>query len=169
MSTRGRAGGKDKIVHLVVQTNFSASVSAESIRIYGACMAAIVDKLENSGRRVELDAVQSSKSSVQWISGWKVKRAAEPLNMSDVAFSISHPAAFRRIAFGLWERTPRHVQSGNYGIPQPMKPEHLNLIDAEGAFLIPAIPPTATGMRDALRQAIAQVNKAAGEELLSCD
>lgn len=169
MISRGRRSDKAKVVHLVVQANFSASVTAEQMMVYGSTMATIVDILENSGRRVELDVVYFNEMArgVKCLTGWKVKRAEDPMVMTDVAFSLAHAAANRRIGFALYERLPLRTASTYYGFPKPLTPEALEALGCPEAFAIAAIPPTAVGMKDALRQSIVQVNKAAGQELVT--
>ena len=103
------------------------------------------------------------------VVGWKVKRAEDPLNMSDVAFSLAHPAAFRRLGFAMMERSDIGCYAENYGYPSNISEAMGDAIGAEGALLISAIEPTSSGMADALRASIRQVNLAAGQDILSCD
>lgn len=173
MVTRGKRVGSPPVVHLVLDMRISAAVNAQEQANFGLAMAAMVDKLEASGRRVELDVVfSSSANNYKWTVGWKVKSARDHLDLSAVAFSLGHPAAFRRIGFALYERTRREAQSSVYGYGGTLTKEELNLINAEGAFLIEGINHNPSACRDrkgALRFAAERINAAAGEELVSVE
>lgn len=105
------------VINLIVNVCCSGSIKAASFAAYGAAVAALVDQLENEGHRVELDvvAVNGHRGRGRSVVGWKVKRAGDALDLNAVAFSIAHPAAFRRIIFAMWERLPSRLHTYGYG------------------------------------------------------
>jgi hypothetical protein len=97
--------GSGKVLTLGVPVNAVSSVSAQSMANFGVAVAQYVNQLETEGTRVELIGM-----SVSEVSGWRVaqtwviKGAEQPLDLAVVAFSIGHPAMFRRLGFALLER-----------------------------------------------------------------
>jgi hypothetical protein len=164
-----RTMGSAPVLHLIVNTVASCMITATQMANYGAAIAGIVDRLENSGRRVHLDCVFASRltdrscGEVRCSFGWNVKKASEPLDLAEVAFSLAHPAAFRRIGFGMLERTPEEVQTPGYGhccdgLPCDV-PDY-----TDGTMIVDGVnhePKRCNSPTDALRFAIEQVNKAA--------
>ena len=82
----------------------------------------LIDLLEQSGKRVELDLVHGSRVSKASIRARvRVKDSNAPLDIERIAFAIAHPASFRRIAFSIWELPPQAIRqqcgvpNGGYG------------------------------------------------------
>lgn len=130
-----------QLVHLIVNVCCSASVSASTFANYGGAVAALVDQLENRGRRVELDVVgvNSHKGRGRSICGWKVKQASDPLDLSAVAYSIAHPAAFRRLMFAMWERLPRSWEDAGYGTVAELTRKDAEKLEAPDAVLLDGV------------------------------
>lgn len=174
MVRKGANHRQRRVVHLVVNGTVSASVSAKTIAAYGAALTAVVDTIENSGRRVEIDIVYAISNLGQYdgdkrcIVGWKVKEAGDHCDMAAIAFSIAHPAAFRRIGFALMERLPRDYQNSGYGMCAKVRPDDLAALEMAGAFILPGVGESNFGVdvKDALPRAISQINEIAGEEIV---
>lgn len=103
---KSRHAGQRAAVCLVVGISANGGTDAENMARYGLAMAAYVEQLERANVPVEVIAVLSSTNDNRGaISGWKVKSFNEPFNMADMAFSLGHTAAFRRLGFALHERS----------------------------------------------------------------
>lgn len=161
---RKKTMGSAPVLHLIVNVVASCAVKAERMANYGAAICGLIDRLENSGKRVHLDMVMVSNSmGVRLSCGWNVKRASEALDLSQVAFAIAHPAAFRRIGFAMMERTHRDAESPGYGYCADALPWDVPDY-TDGTMIVDGInhePTRCYSPKDALRLAIEQVNKAA--------
>lgn len=135
------------VVHLLVNVCCSASISAKSFAAYGGAVAALVDQLENSDHRVELDVVAANAHSGRGRSlcGWKVKQASDPVDMAAIAFSIAHPAAFRRLVFAMWERLGRELFTYGYGSVTNLTREDAEVLDCPDAILLDGVGVGASG------------------------
>jgi hypothetical protein len=169
MKRHGHPKGHRPVISLAVNIAVNASVSATSMANYGAAMVAVIDKLEHSGRRVDLSvimvAVQGTRRNV---IGWRVKKAEDPLDLAAVAFAIAHPAALRRIGFAMYEHSDSPTWVG-YGQQTQAKVEDVP-DPAPNTFCLPGL---AFGRAGTLDQAITlvrtQINDAAGEELVTVE
>lgn len=142
MLARGRAKGAKPVVNIVINTVCSAWTKSEQFVNYGAAITALIDDIESKGKRVQL-SVAAVFSSLGWsntgVVGWQVKQAGEPVDLAAIAFSLAHPAAFRRIQFGMVERTPRNWDTPGYGRCGRLTNEHAKLMDADDAFLLDGV------------------------------
>lgn len=102
---KSRDAGQRKAVSLVIGISANGGTDADNMARYGLAVAAYVEQLERENTPVEVVAVLSSCNSEGAITGWKVKAFNEPFNMADMAFSLGHTAAFRRLGFALHERS----------------------------------------------------------------
>lgn len=128
------------VVHLVVNVVCSGAVGAKQFMTYGGALTALVDQIENTGRRVELDAISIVECrGKRLLVGWKVKQAGDALDLSAIAYSVAHPAAFRRLMFAMYERTPRNCEDYGYGYPAPATQADCAAIDAPDALLLDGI------------------------------
>lgn len=168
MARHGKVAKREPVVSMVVSGAVSHGVSAQAITAYGAALTAIIDQLENAGRRVELDvAFVVEIGSRRAVVGWKVKKAEDHLDLAAIAFSIQHPAAFRRIAFAMIERS-FCKETKTYGMPGEIRKSDLPFLNCDGAFILPGIGISfGVDAKLALPMAVAHVNRAAGEELIS--
>lgn len=159
------------VVHLVVNVICSASVDARRFAEYGGAVAALVDQIENTRRRVELDVIGINTHLGYGVSrcGWKVKRADEPLDLAAVAFGIAHPAAYRRIMCAMWERLPRNMYTEGYGSVASLTQPHAAHIDAADAVLLDGVGASKHGVSVAeLNRRLARnVEKALGIQILA--
>lgn len=163
---RKKQMGSAPVLHIVVNGTASCMVNADQMANYGTALVGLIDRLENSGKRVHLDVVfvtYMPSNNGRLACGWNVKRASEAVDLSAVAFSIGHPAAFRRIGFALMERSPSAYMDYGYGYCADLRIE--DVPDGNDAtMLIDGInhePTRCNTPQDALRFAIEQINKAA--------
>jgi hypothetical protein len=119
-----------KIYKIVCSISFSASISPETIIQRGAMICALIDSIEYAGHRAEV--ICNDASTVREYSeyrqgkrkneGWFeisviVKKTSQPLEMTDLAFCLAHPAMLRRIMFSVAEIEGWSDFKNNYGIP----------------------------------------------------
>ena len=161
---RRRAYGSAPVLHIVVNTVASCMVEAKQMANYGAAIVGLIDRLENMGKRVHLDMAMVTRveGDTRLSVGWNVKRASEPVDLSQVAFAIAHPAAFRRIGFAMMERSPSELACPGYGFCCDIIPEDVPDY-TEGTMLVDGVNheyKRCNSPKDALRLAIEQLNKA---------
>jgi hypothetical protein len=123
MIKRKPDSGNKPVVRIAVYIAANWMADAQAMSNYGLAIARYVDEMEATGRRCEVIAALAMDFSTGGKSrvchSWTVKNADEPMSLADMAFSVGHPAAFRRLGFALIERTPIPMQ-GNYGIPKQL-------------------------------------------------
>lgn len=133
----GRDKGAGSTMHIIINTVCSAATRAEQFINYGAAIVAMIDELENSGKRVHLDVASVFNLNRRiGVFGWTVKQSRDALDIGAVAFAISHPAAFRRLQFAMAERTPRSMESSSYGTCGNLTNEIAAVMDAPHALLM---------------------------------
>lgn len=123
------AGGRARVIRLLVPLSASGSVPASHLLNRGAAIASVIDALEAGGVSVELEIiVTAGDGKHQAASRHFVKRAGDHLNLDALATSIVHPATFRRLHFATLEamgdQTPGGWNMSNrlrhsYGTPAP--------------------------------------------------
>ena len=108
-----------KLFTIVVSCSFSCNVDADTIIKRGTLVCALVDALEYAGHRVEVICNDTStkygcKNEIDVV----VKNHEQPLDMTDLAFCLAHPAMLRRIIFSANELMGwSDYTSGSYGSP----------------------------------------------------
>lgn len=172
MRRHGHPKGHRPILSIAVNIRLQCSVKASAMANYGAALVAVIDQLEHVGRRVELTATFATLcNNVRLSTGWTVKQAGDPLDLAAVAFSLAHPAASRRIGFAMYEHTPRVIESYGYG--RGITITEKDLVDPlPGTFCIPGLNDETTRchtLEDAIVFVRDQINKAAGEELVTVE
>jgi hypothetical protein len=102
-----------RIYKIVCSISFSAAIQPKTIIQRGAMICALIDAIEFAGHRAEVicnDA--STKSSYGYSNskknGWlevsvTVKKSTQPLEMTDLAFCLAHPAMLRKMMFSVAE------------------------------------------------------------------
>ena len=161
-----RTMGSAPVLHICVNIACSSAVNASHMANYGTALVGLIDRLENSNRRVHLDVMDVTymeNGQARFSTGWNVKKANEPVDLSAIAYSIAHPAALRRTVFAMNERMRPQHEEGGYG--QPMGIDIIDVPDAnEGMMLLNGIQHDyrrCNSERDALLFAIEQLNEAA--------
>lgn len=173
MRRRSRAPSVTRapVVSLIYNVVAAEIVSAKSLALMGSAMVAIIDQLETRGRRVELSIAFKSqlRGGKTVLVGWQVKRAEDQMDIAAVAFSVAHPAAMRRLCLAMVERSPREWTDESYGMPRALEPGELPGADPE-ALIVQGLaihshnPPTS--VMGAIHMLAAQINEAAGQELI---
>jgi hypothetical protein len=106
--------------HLSAQVN--ANVSAKQLENGGAAVVSLIDAMEASGCRIELNWIAVSEAAKAALPGpslivrVRLKEADQPLDMDRLAFWCMHPGATRRMEFAVDERLDvEKWYGGNYG------------------------------------------------------
>lgn len=162
---RKREMGTAPVLHIAVNTSASCAVNADQMANYGVALVGLINRLEKTGKRVHLDVVNVGhyNNGERGVYGWNVKKASQPLDLGAVAFSIAHPAAFRRLAFAMMERFPAEMETSGYGHCADISEEDV-IGMAKGAMLLDGVnhePRRCNSEQDALRLCCEQLNKAA--------
>jgi hypothetical protein len=99
------------IVRIAVNMSASAGVDAEHIINRGAAIVTLIDRIQLSGRRVELIAIKHGYSrNDKFVWSVTVKRPEEPVNMDRIGLAFATPIMLRRYFFRVMEFTvPHHV------------------------------------------------------------
>lgn len=111
-------------VHLYVPIGYSGGTDANTAFDRGCAIVALCDALETSGARVKITLIRNSfvSDTTRISMRFKVKDYGERLDIDQVIFTAAHPAMFRRICFGLQERSEhkaawQRAADGGYGRP----------------------------------------------------
>lgn len=115
-----------KILHLAVNTGASFTVSAEAMIQKGAAVVALVDALEQHGKRMIVDCIITACAYANSIyTTIRLKDADGPVQLANLVFAIAHPSMLRRLALCSWEHCEEHIRQsiriflgGDYGSPQ---------------------------------------------------
>jgi hypothetical protein len=108
--------GRGRVLTLIVPVSANWNVSARNMSFFGIGVAQYVRQLEAQGTRVHLIAcVTAQIYNTRVTHSWTVKNPDQGLDLASVAFSIGHPACFRRLGFALLERSEAQEIS-NYGV-----------------------------------------------------
>lgn len=116
-----------RVVNLVVVSSVDCGTNVKTIVKQGSQLVALVDVLTVCGFavnvQVEWGVTRGGDESIAEVV--TVKPANEPLDLSNLMFSIAHPDAFRRIGFALFETQPDNVRTkfgivngGGYSMPK---------------------------------------------------
>lgn len=119
-----------RIYKIVCSISFSAAISPETIIQRGAMICALIDAIEFAGHRAEVicnDAMSAGdygeyRQGKNKERGWfetsvTVKKSTQPLEMTDLAFCLAHPAMLRKIMFSVCELNGWSDFANNYGYP----------------------------------------------------
>ncbi|NVN96672.1 hypothetical protein HXX01_00220 [Candidatus Nomurabacteria bacterium] len=119
-----------RIYKIVCSISFSWGIKPETIIQRGAMVCALIDAIEYAGHRAEVicnDAMsvgqyEEHRQGKQKDNGWLefsviVKKASQPLELSDLAFCLAHPSMLRRIMFSAAEVVGWSDLIRNYGYP----------------------------------------------------
>jgi len=119
-----------QIYKIVASISFSAAIKPETIIQRGAMICALIDAIEFAGHRAEVICNDAStiednseyRQGKYKENGWfevsvTVKKVTQPLEMSDLAFCLAHPAMLRRIMFSAAELEGWSDFAYNYGYP----------------------------------------------------
>jgi hypothetical protein len=107
-----------KIVTIAVNVSASHNHSPQAIERRGAAIVALIDLIEESGRRAEVFAccaLENRRNSYQMKVC--IKRSEAPLDMTRLVYALVHPSMLRRHILRLMESMPINWLSLQYGIP----------------------------------------------------
>lgn len=118
-----------RILKIVCSVSFSASITPETIIQRGAMVCALIDAIEYAGHRTEVIANFAStndrfiKTNKDKYNSWfevsvVLKKSHQPLELTDLAFCLAHPAMLRRIMFSVAELNGWSDFAHNYGYPE---------------------------------------------------
>ena len=111
------------IVRIAVNMSASANIQAQSIINRGAALVALIDRIQLSGRRVELIAIKHGYSrNDKFVWSVTVKRPEEPVDMDRIGLAFATPIMLRRFFFRVMEFTVPMVVYG-YGSSSHFKDE----------------------------------------------
>jgi hypothetical protein len=101
------------IVRIVINMSASASVDPRHIVNRGAAVVTLIDKIQSSGRRVELIAVKHGHwRNDKYVWAVTVKRPEEPIDMDRIGLCFATPIMLRRFFFRVMEFTVPEPVSG---------------------------------------------------------
>lgn len=175
MITRGKRKGAKPVINVVVNSIPHGGTEAKCFMNFGIAAASAVDKLESSGRRVELDMLYcfGKKTGGEARVGWKIKSAGDHMDLAAVAFSLAHPASLRRVAFAMVERTAAANSTSGYGSCENLTAKKASCIAPEDALIISGsgneLASHCKTPESAVMFFAQQINKAAGETLVELD
>lgn len=117
-----------KVYKLVCSISFSAAIEPETIIQRGAMICALIDAIEYAGHRAEVicnSALAKNSNDLTGKNkenGWLeisvvVKKANQPLEMTDLAFCLAHPSMLRRMMFSVAEIEGWSDFVDRYGYP----------------------------------------------------
>lgn len=175
MVRRKRAAGNRPVVHIVVNTALRMTVTEQQQINYGVGLAAAIDRIESSGRRVELDRVgvvtSLKRAGYRCVQGWKIKHAEDHMDLAAMVFALAHPASHRRLIWAM--RTCNPAFGDDMGCPEEVSIQDVALIGArEDCVRIDGV--LGDGHRcntpaEALKLVVERLNRAAGETLVTLE
>jgi hypothetical protein len=177
MMRRGEDKGHKPIVSICVNVWIRCDVKAAHMANYGAAMVAMIDHLENCGKRVEVRAVVAAPhclddTSTFMSASWMVKNAEDGVDLGALAFSLAHPGASRWFGWEVWRRSTLKYDKG-YGRGNGYEMVEDDLIDpVPGAIMLPGLnsnPDACRTIEEALVFVRNEINGAAGEELITLE
>lgn len=110
-----------KVFTLGVNLSASHKVDKEALIWRGVVAAALVDRLEQSGVRVEVLAYvktagkHAGNPNAITLVSWPVKQADSPLDLERVALGVAHPSILRRVYFSIAEKLPKEYFNARIG------------------------------------------------------
>lgn len=176
MMRHGHPKGHIPVVTLAINVWIRCDVKAQNMANYGAAVCAMIDRLENAGRRVEVIAMvtapQGNDHSEILSASWTVKHAQDAVDYGALAFSLVHPGASRRFGWAVWDRLDIK-QCDGHGAGVGYKATLDDLISPSPNTLIMtglnSDPYRCATIEDALVFVRDQINLAAGETLVEVE
>ena len=103
---------KQKIITITKSIGYRGEVSLRQIEEESIKTLSIVQMLESKGYRVNLNVCNTWNANRNTITlKINIKKASEKLNISKIAFPLTHPSMLRRLIFRFREVTPEHDDS----------------------------------------------------------
>lgn len=170
MMRHGHPKGHKPVITLVIDVAAVGMVTAQQMANFGAAVVAAVDKIESAGRRCAVLVSMASRADRELIvPTWVIKNPEDPVDLAALAYAIGHPAAWRRLGFAIYERSP-FSEGDWYGYGKACATEVDHLIDPSPNTLIVSglqlFPGRCKDMNDAVKFAAERINDAAKEKLV---
>jgi hypothetical protein len=101
---------RSPIVRIMVNMSAHCGVDPQHIVNRGAAIVTLIDRIQSTGRRVELIAIAHNEDDDRFVWSVTVKRPEEPVDMDRVGLVFATPIMLRRFFFRVMEFTvPRTV------------------------------------------------------------
>ena len=131
---------KQPVITIVKNIGYNSNVDSETIMEQSVKALQIIQTIENSGTRVNLDLIKYTSGIKQnMVTRIRIKNAGERLNISKMAFPLIHPSMLRRIMFAHVE-TCRELRDNSYsgGYGRSMNThEELKSVVKNNEYVIP--------------------------------
>lgn len=106
-------------VHILINTTFSRRVDSRTIKIRGAAITALIEKLMDNYEvkllfGMGIDRISHYHRNIEVILNIDLQNE---FSRDVIAFCAAHPGYFRRCLFALMEKTAKKRDLGNYGYP----------------------------------------------------
>ena len=109
---------KSKVINIFINLCASAMVRQSTIKKNAAIYVAAINSLEKQGYRCNVWVGDcGSSGSAKYGYAIKIKSDREPLNLTKMAFPLSHPSMLRRLGFKWIETLPVDFTHSGYGQP----------------------------------------------------
>lgn len=129
---------KQKIITITKSVGYRGEVTVQQIEEESLKTLSIVKMLESKGYRVNLNICNTWRASRNTITlKINIKKANEKLNISKIAFPLTHPSMLRRLIFRFREIIPEHDTSGGGGSMYD-KQSNIAAIDPKKEIFIPS-------------------------------
>lgn len=129
---------KQKIITITKSIGYRSDVSPMQIEQESLKTLSIIQMLESKGYRVNLNICNTWNADRNTITlKVNVKKANEKLNISKIAFPLTHPSMLRRLIFRFREVTPEHDSYGGGGSLYD-KASNICAIDPKKEIFIPS-------------------------------
>ena len=121
------------VIRIAFNPAVSGGIDAESVILRGAAVAALVDALEEGGRRCELVLEKINHSDAvgaDFQITIPLKAADSAAQPDQIAFALLHPSMNRRILFSLTAQcgpAGKAAARGSYGIASKLQPADADL------------------------------------------
>lgn len=115
------ASNRQPVLTIVSNWSTPAHVDAKVFESSAVAAAAICDRLEDAGFRVEIIAGRRCSSALDGEAGHvaetfaKIKAAEDSLDLARLAFGLGHPSALRRLSFAICSMHPDMKKATIYG------------------------------------------------------
>ena len=129
---------KQKIITITKSIGYRSEVSPMQIEQESLKTLSIIQMLESKGYRVNLNICNTWDAGRNTITlKVNIKKANEKLNISKIAFPLTHPSMLRRLIFRFREVTPEHDSLGGGGSLYD-KLSNIAAIDPKKEIFIPS-------------------------------
>jgi hypothetical protein len=136
------ASNKQPVITLIANWSTPAFVDAKVFECVAVAAAAICDRLEDAGYRVEIIGGRRCSSDHGGVKGHiadlfaRIKAPEDTMDLARVAFGLGHPSALRRLSFAIASIHPAFFNATRYG--QGYATDFGNLEMPPGTYALPS-------------------------------